>query len=175
MIAPEQNRIAFKSSLVAFVVLFFFAFTGLWLFKIYSITLDSFRIAGGIALLIIGLRMLFPSEQKQKQDVKKDMIEIVPLAIPMTSGPGAISTVVVLAGQVSGLWQEFVLWGAIFAACAINFLVLRFSGRIYKYVGEEGLSAITRVMGLLVCAIGVQFMVNGLKAVFPVLAGSVIG
>jgi len=173
MKTQEQNRIAFRTSLVAFVVLFFFAFTGLWLFKIYSITLDSFRIAGGIALLIIGLRMLFPAEQKKSRDLRKDMIEIVPLAIPMTSGPGAISTVVVLAGQVSGLMQEFALWIAIFIACAINYMVLRFSERIYKIIGEEGLSAITRVMGLLVCAIGVQFIVTGLKAVFPVLAGAV--
>ncbi len=165
----EQNQIAFRTSLVAFCVLFFFALSGLWLFKIYSITLDSLRIAGGIALLIIGLRMLFPDGENRKHDVRKDLIYIVPLAIPMTSGPGAISTVVVLAGQVSGLRQEFNLWLAIFAACAVNYVVLRFSERIMNVVGKEGLSALIRVMGLIVCSIAVQFITTGLLAAFPAL------
>ena len=165
-----QNRVAFRTSLVAFGVLFFFALTGLWLFKIYSITIDSFRIAGGIALLIIGLRMLFSTREKKSRDVKKDLIYIVPLAIPMTSGPGAISTVVLLAGQVSGLLESFTLWAAIFAACAINYVVLRFSEKILKVLGEEGLAALIRIMGLIVCAIGVQFITTGLAAVFPGLA-----
>jgi len=164
-----QNRVAFRTSLVAFALLIFFAFTGLWLFKIYSITIDSFRIAGGIALLIIGLRMLFPPAEKNGREMKKDLIYIVPLAIPMTSGPGAISTVVVLAGQVPGLWETFTLWLAIFAACVINYLVLRFSEKILNVLGEEGLFALVRLMGLLVCAIGVQFITTGLGAVFPAL------
>ncbi len=170
--AAEQNRVAFLTSLVAFIILFFFALTGLWLFKIYSITIDSFRIAGGIALLIIGLRMLFPPPEQKSRDVRKDLIYIVPLAIPMTSGPGAISTVVLLAGQVAGLWQEFLLWAAVFAACSINYLVLRFSEKIDRILGQEGLTALIRIMGLIVCAIGVQFITTGLAAVFPKLAGA---
>ncbi|VVB56646.1 MarC family integral membrane protein [uncultured archaeon] len=171
----EQNRVAFLTSLVAFCVLFFFALTGLWLFKIYSITIDSFRIAGGIALLIIGLRMLFPTDEKKKQDVRKDLVYMVPLAIPMTSGPGAISTTVLLAGQVTGLLEEFTLWGAIFVACALNYLVLRSSERIMKVLGQEGLYALMRIMGLIVCAIGVQFITTGLVAVFPGLVGKAVG
>ncbi len=165
----EQNRIAFRTSLIAFCILFFFALTGFWLFKIYSITIDSFRIAGGIALFAIGFNMLFPPANERKADHKKDLIYIVPLAIPMTSGPGAITVAVVLSGQVMGLMQQFTLWLAIFAACAINYLVLRFSEPIDKILGKEGLIAMIKIMGLLVCAIGVQFIVNGLSAVFPVL------
>jgi multiple antibiotic resistance protein len=171
MKAREQNSVAFRTSLMAFCVLFFFALSGLWLFKIYSITIDSFRIAGGIALLIIGLRMLFPPPEQKSRDVRKDLIYIVPLAIPMTSGPGAISTVVVLAGQVSGLWQEFSLWAAVFAACAINYVVLRFSEKIDRLLGQEGLTALIRIMGLIVCSIGIQFITSGLAEVFPKLVG----
>lgn len=165
----EQNRIAFRTSLVAFCVLFFFALTGFWLFKIYSITIDSFRIAGGIALFALGFRMLFPPTSEKKPDARHDLIYIVPLAIPMTSGPGAITVAVVLSGNVAGLMQQFALWLAIFTACAINYLVLRFSESIDKVLGKEGLTALIRIMGLLVCSIGVQFIINGLKAVFPIL------
>lgn len=165
----EQNRIAFRTSLVAFCVLFFFALTGFWLFKIYSITIDSFRVAGGIALFAIGFRMLFPPASEKKPDARHDLIYIVPLAIPMSSGPGAITVAVVLSGNVASLMQQFALWLAIFAACAVNYLVLRFSESIDKLLGKEGLTAMIKIMGLLVCSIGVQFIVNGLKAVFPVL------
>jgi multiple antibiotic resistance protein len=150
-------------------VLIFFALTGFWIFKIYSITIDAFRIAGGIVLLIIGLNMLFPKEGADKIKAYSSQIYIVPLAIPMTSGPGAITTTVLLASNVANLWQEFMLWGAIFSACAINYIVLRFSENIDKILGREGLSAMIKIMGLFVASIGVQFIITGIKAVFPIL------
>jgi len=168
----ERHKIAFRTSLVAFCVLFFFALTGFGVFQIYSITIDSFRIAGGIALMAIGLNMLFPPKvQNKKTPDAISQIYIVPLAIPMTSGPGAITTTVILSGNIPDLWHQFIFWGAIFTACLINYLVLRFSEVIDRYLGREGLSAVLKIMGLLVCSIAVEFIVVGLKTVFPILAG----
>jgi len=168
----ERHKIAFRTSLVAFAILFFFALTGFWLFQIYSITIDAFRIAGGIALLTIGFHMLFPPRHEPKGSADfNSQIFIVPLAIPMTSGPGAITTTVILSGNIPDLMHQFIFWGALFLACSVNYVVLRFSENVDRLVGKEGLSALIKVMGLIVCSIAVQFIVTGLKGVFPILAG----
>ncbi len=166
----EANRVAFLCSLVAFCVLVFFALTGFFIFQIYGITIEAFRIAGGIVLLVIGMNMLFPKEKKLGRLPAGAQVYIVPLAIPMTSGPGAITTVVVLASQATNFWYEAGLWIAIFIACALNFVVLRFSEHIDRKLGDDGVAALMKIMGLLVCAVGVQFVITGLKATFPLLA-----
>lgn len=166
----EANRIAFRSSLVAFCVLIFFALSGFLLFQIYGITLEAFRIAGGIVLFIIGIQLVFPQSMQKSAASAGTQVYLIPLAIPMTSGPGAITTTIVLASQVASIAQEFVLWIAIFLACAINYVVLRFSEAIHKRLGVEGLTVLIKIMGLLVCSVGVQFVINGLKATFPLLA-----
>lgn len=169
MTRDETYKTAFLSSLVAFCVLIFFSLTGLWIFKIYSITIDAFRIAGGIALLAIGLDMLFKKGDTHKHASDFEHVYIVPLAIPLTSGPGAITATVVLSGQVPDLWYQFIFWGAIFTACAINYLALRFSHTIDRILGNDGLTALIKIMGLLVASIGVQFIITGLKVAFPIL------
>ncbi|MCX8198045.1 MAG: MarC family protein [Candidatus Micrarchaeota archaeon] len=166
----EKAKIAFRAALVAFCVLIFFSLTGFFIFQIYGITIDSFRIAGGAILMVIGMRMLFPPKSEQSGlQASPAQVYVVPLAIPMTSGPGAITTTVVLASQAKNLWFEIALWAAIFIACAINFLVLKFSATIERKLGQEGISALVKIMGLLVCSIAVQFIINGLKAAFPTL------
>jgi len=165
----EKGKIAFRTSLVAFCVLVFFSITGFLVFQIYGITIEAFRIAGGIVLLILGMRMLFPPAQTGTPQYS-GQIYIVPLGIPMTSGPGAITTVIVLASQATNFWMEAVLWIAVFCACTLNYLVLKFSRGISQVLGSEGVTALIKIMGLLVCAVGVQFMINGLKVAFPLLA-----
>ena len=169
---PERHKVAFNSSLVAFCVLIFFALTGFLVFQIYGITLEAFRIAGGVVLLILGMQMLFPKQEQHGSPRTLAQAYLVPLAIPMTSGPGAITTAVVLASQAKNFWFESALWIAIFAACLVNYLVLRFSDLINREIGESGVAALIKVMGLLVCAVGVQFMITGMKAAFPILAGA---
>ncbi|MFA6907270.1 MAG: MarC family protein [Candidatus Micrarchaeia archaeon] len=166
----ERERVAFMSSLVAFCVLVFFALSGFLIFQLYSITLEAFRIAGGLVLLIVGLRMFSPDESKARRHKFDRHSFVVPLAIPMTSGPGAITTAVVLASQAQSAWYAIALWAAIFVACAINYVVLHFSPRIQRALGEDGTEAMTKIMGLLVCAVGVQFIITGMKAAFPLLA-----
>lgn len=166
----ERHKVAFRTNLVAFCVLFFFALTGFFIFQVYGITIEAFRIAGGIVLMVIGLGMLFPKKQESGTPQATSQAYIVPLAIPMTSGPGAITTVIVLASQATNFWMELSLWVAIFLACLVNFAVLRFSDAIQRRLGEDGVAALVKIMGLLVCAVAVQFVINGLKATFPVLA-----
>lgn len=165
----ERRKIAFMSSLASFLVLVFFALTGFLVFQLYSITLEAFRIAGGIILLLIGLNMLFPPPRESKEMHVGAQAWLVPLAIPMTSGPGAITTAVVLSTQVTNPWLEIALWVAIFVACAINFLVLRHASLVDRRIGPTGAEALIKIMGLMVCAVGVQFMITGLKAAFPIL------
>ncbi|MCX8196970.1 MAG: MarC family protein [Candidatus Micrarchaeota archaeon] len=165
----ERHKIALNVSIVAFFVLLFFSITGYLVFQIYSITIEAFRIAGGLVLLLIGIRMIFPQPHQSHPTVTQSYV--VPLAIPMTSGPGAITTSVVLASQATSFLHEIALWTAIFFACVVNFLVLRFSDSINRKLGDSGLSALVKIMGLIVCSIGVQFIIVGLKASFPVLGG----
>lgn len=166
----EKAKIAFKTSLMAFCVLIVFAITGFLIFQIYGITIEAFRIAGGLVLLVIGLRMLYPQTSSGTTPPEGGQIYIVPLAIPMSSGPGAITTVVVLASQATDFWMELSLWIAIFLSCTINYIVLRFSRNISRVLGSEGVAALIKIMGLLVCAVAVQFVITGLKVAFPVLA-----
>jgi len=171
--APERSKIAFQTSLFAFCVMVFFAFSGFFIFQVYGITVEAFRIAGGIVLLVIGLGMLFPSQKSAAASHEAGkQIYIFPLGIPMTSGPGAITTVVVLASQATNFWYEAALWVAIFLACAVNFLVLRSSSLILSGMGKGGIAALIKIMGLLVCAVAVQFIITGLHAAFPILAGA---
>lgn len=167
----ERNEIIFKSTTVAFLVLLFFSITGFLVFQIYSITIDAFRIAGGIVLFIIGIRMLFPPQKSKTvlHSLGKE-IYLVPIAIPLTSGPGAITTVIVLASQANTILLEVALWLAIILACIVNLFVLRWAETINKVLKGEAISALIKIMGLLVCAVGVQFVINGIKAAFPVLA-----
>lgn len=167
-----RNKVAFQTSLFAFCVLVFFSLSGFFIFQIYGITVEAFRIAGGAVLMVIGMRMLFPSGAPSERHAASKQIYVFPLGIPMTSGPGAITTVVVLASQATNFWYELALWAAIFLACAVNFIVLRFSAAIYGKAGKAGIEALVKVMGLLVCAVAVQFVITGLLAAFPVLAGA---
>jgi len=167
----QRNAVAMRSSILALGVLFIFALSGFLIFQVYSITIDAFRIAGGMILLVIGMRMLFPgNESSHSGDFGGKDIYIVPLGIPMTSGPGSITTVVVIASQAASALDEAMLFAAIAAACLTNYMVLKFAGAIQKRLGHDGVDALIKIMGLLVCAVGVQFIITGMKAAFPLLA-----
>jgi len=167
----ERRKIAFMCSLTAFYVLVFFALTGYLVFQLYSITIEAFRIAGGLVLLVIGMRMLFPQNGHEKaMHATATQAFIVPLAIPMTSGPGAITTAVMLSSQITDPWLEIALWVAIMVACAINYVVLRYAGTIDRKLGPAAVASLIKIMGLMVCAVGVQFMITGLKGAFPLLS-----
>jgi multiple antibiotic resistance protein len=165
----DRRRLARRAAITCFLVLSAFAFAGSLIFKMFGITMPAFRIAGGLILLLIGLDMLqakrshtqeVPAETQE--GVEKEDVGVIPLGIPMLAGPGAISTVMVLVGQSPFSWRSAVVLGAIGVTAFVSFWVLAGADRVRKVLGETGIRIMMRMMGLLLTAIAIQFMVNGL-------------
>jgi multiple antibiotic resistance protein len=165
----DRRRLARRASITCFLVLTAFAFAGSLIFKIFGITLPAFRIAGGLILLLIGLEMLqahrshtqeVPAETQE--GVEKDDIGVIPMGIPMLAGPGAISTVMVLMGPSINWWRALVVLGSVGVTAVIAYWVLAGAERVRKALGETGIRILMRMMGLLLTAIAVQFVINGL-------------
>ena len=167
----RRKRMARKAALTCFIVLTSFALGGQLIFRMFGITLPAFEVAGGLILLLIGLDMLeakrSPTQEAlgdTEEAAAKEDAGIVPLGIPMLAGPGAISSVMVLVGQVPVLWH----WemGAVLASIALTSLasywVLAGAMRVRRVLGETGIRILVRIMGLLLVALAMQFFVNGL-------------
>ncbi len=167
----RRNRIARKGAVTCFIVLTSFALAGQYIFQMFGIKLPAFEVAGGLILLLIGLDML-EAKRSPTQEARGDTEEgaakedagIVPLGIPMLAGPGAISSVMVLVGQVPGLWhwEMGAILGSIALTCLVSYWVLAGAGRVRKVMGETGIRILVRIMGLLLVALAMQFFVNGL-------------
>lgn len=169
---PERNRTALRASLVTFLILLVFAFVGEWILKLLRVTISSFQIAGGILIFIIALSMLqarrsraksTPQEEHEKHEGED--VAVFPLAIPMLSGPAAITTVMVLINLSTSITQRALVILAIFLTCLFTYLILRASGRVLGLLGQTGINVLTRLMGLLLAVISVQFVIDGIKEV----------
>lgn len=165
----KRRRTARKASLTAFVVLTSFAFAGTYIFRMFGITLPAFEIAGGVILLLIGLDMLEAKRSATQESsgetaaaASKDDVGIVPMGIPMLAGPGAITSVMVLVGQVQNRWQMGAILGAIGITALSCFVVLGSAARVAKVLGDTGIRILVRIMGLLLVALAVQYFVNGM-------------
>jgi multiple antibiotic resistance protein len=174
--AARRRRIARKGSLTALIVLSVFAFTGEAIFHLFGITLPAFELAGGIVLLLIGLDMLEAKRSPTQEAAgdteaaaQKEDAGIVPLGVPMLAGPGSITSVMVLVGQVQNHWQMVAILGSIAFTAAICYLVLGYSDKVVRLLGQTGIRILVRVMGLLLVALAAQYFVNGLAdlGVFP--------
>jgi multiple antibiotic resistance protein len=169
--AVRRKRMARKGALTCFIVLTGFALGGQLLFKMFGITLPAFEVAGGLILLLIGLDML-EAKRSPTQEASGDTEEaaakedagIVPLGIPMLAGPGAISSVMVLVGQVPSLWhwEMAAILGSITFTCLVTYWVLAGASQVRRVMGDTGIRILVRVMGLLLVALAMQFFVNGL-------------
>ena len=167
----RRKRMARKGALTCFIVLTSFAVAGQLIFRMFGITLPAFEIAGGLILLLIGLDML-EARRSPTQETHGDTVEaaakedagIVPLGIPMLAGPGAISSVMVLVGQVPTLWgwQMGAILGAIAFTALVTYLVLAAAARVRQFLGETGIRILVRIMGLLLVALAMQYFVNGI-------------
>jgi multiple antibiotic resistance protein len=159
-------------------VLLTFALSGQLIFKFLGITLPAFQIAGSIVLMLVALDMLRGQrsrvqETREETDAGavKDDIAITPLAIPMLSGPGAISTVILLRNQSDGAPQLIALCACILGVSAAAYVILRFSARGAQWLNPIALKLTTRIMGLLLAAVAAQFMVNALRELGIIPAG----
>ncbi len=166
--SATRRRMAARASGTCFIVLCLFAICGTFIFKLFGITLAAFEIAGGLILLLIGLDML-QARRSTQEDISeteegshKEDIGITPLGVPLLAGPGAISTVMVLMGA-SPTWQHAIpIFIAIAVTAGASYLVLASADRVRKRMGETGIRIMMRIMGLMLTAIAVQFVINGL-------------
>jgi len=165
----RRKRIARKGALTTLIVLGAFAFAGEAIFRVFGITLPAFEIAGGVILLLIGLDMLEAKRSPTQEAVddtvaaaQKEDAGIVPLGVPMLAGPGAITSVMVLVGQVQRPWQMAAIVISIAITAAICYLVLGHSDKVVRLLGETGIRILVRIMGLLLVALAAQYFVNGL-------------
>ncbi len=166
----SRNRTAKKASLVAFFTILFFAFSGQLLFKFFGISVNSFKIVGGVIFFIMGMDMLQArlSQVKIKDSEIKTYvndISITPLAIPMICGPGAITNAIVLMQQATTPDKKIILIAAILIIIALTYIILLSSSKIIKLIGETGNNVLMRLMGLIVMVIAVEFFFSGLKPI----------
>ena len=167
----ERIRIAKKAIIAAAIILVVFGLIGQYIFMLFSITIPAFRIAGGLLLFRVAFNMLYgvtpgtkSTEKEKEETLEKDMIGIVPLGIPLLAGPGAISTVMLYNSQVN-IMSSMIVFASIFATLSITYALLRNVDRIFNRLGRVGSLAISRIMGLILAAIAIQFLINGVHQI----------
>lgn len=183
--ASLRQRVSVSALICAFAVVFlaFFLFTGLGLLQFFGISMAAFRIAGGILLLLLGLDMVREDFLKifADADAANDARDvrgyaqrrfkrlIVPFAIPLMIGPGAISTIIIQAGEAQKIGPTgfAVALAAIGAAGLVSFVCFALTGPISRVLGDVGMAVVVRVLGLILCALAIQFMLSGLSEAIP--------
>jgi multiple antibiotic resistance protein len=177
---PARDIIARDSCRFALFILLFVAVLGAWILQLFGISLEAFRIAGGILLFGIGMEMVYAKTSRTKLTATEkyesrdtDDIAIMPIAIPMIAGPGAITTTIVLMNEAIALTPLAV--GVVFISLifsiVITYYMMKNSDYIMSKVGQREYRAINRLMGMLLIAIAVQVVLTGLRTAFPLLAG----
>lgn len=172
----ERVRTARKATIVSFLTILFFAFTGQLLFKFFGISVNSLRVVGGVIFFMMGMDMLQARLTRVKlaeNEVKKYVndISITPLAIPMICGPGAITNAIILMQDASTFDKKLILVASILLVILITFLVLYSSSKIIKALGETGNNVLMRLMGLIVMVIAVEFFFAGIKPIVLEILG----
>ena len=166
----ERKAIVRRATIVSFITLMVFTFSGQFLFKFFGISWNGFRIAGGFIIFKIGFDMLqarYSNAKLKEEEVKTyaDDISITPLAIPMLCGPGAIANAIMLMDDASTLSLKGTLIGIIALVYFITFLILQASTRLVRILGETGNNVMMRLMGLILMVIAVECFVSGLKPI----------
>ncbi|MDO9326464.1 MAG: MarC family protein [Methanoregula sp.] len=175
-----RDAVARDACRYAFIILLIVALIGTWLLQLFGITLEAFRIAGGILLFGIGMEMVYAKTSRTKltatekyESRETEDISIMPLAIPMTAGPGAITTTIVLMNEATTMTPIAI--GIVLLSIAISivltYYMMRNSDYILTKIGQREYRAINRLMGMLLIAIAVQFVINGIRLAFPLLSG----
>lgn len=166
----ERKVIVRRATIVSFITLMVFTFSGQFLFKFFGISSNGFRIAGGFIIFKIGFDMLqarYSNAKLKEEEVKTyaDDISITPLAIPMLCGPGAIANAIMLMDDASTFTLKGTLIGIIALVYFITFLILQASTRLVRILGETGNNVMMRLMGLILMVIAVECFVSGLKPI----------
>jgi multiple antibiotic resistance protein len=169
-----KREVALRASIIAFVILAAFAFGGGPVMSALGITIPAFRIAGGLLLFYIAFEMIFELRRQRKQDFASDAMTIdhirnvaaFPLAIPLMSGPGSITAAMLLAGRAAGDWQALGGLLAIIAlVMALSYFVFLGAEQISRLLGTTGNIVLTRMLGVVLAALAVQFVIDGVMTV----------
>jgi multiple antibiotic resistance protein len=168
----ERQQVSVRGSIIAFGVMALFAVAGAAILGIFGITLPAFRVAGGLLLFYIAFEMVFELRQDRKERsadvaITKDHIHnvaVFPLAIPLIAGPGAISATVLTSGSFPGVPAKATLVAIIMVCLMITYLVFVLAERVDHFLGHTGRSILTRLLGVILAALAVQFVADGIKA-----------
>ncbi|CAN5462177.1 MarC family protein [soil metagenome] len=166
----DRKRTARKASIVAFITIVAFAFTGQLLFKFFGISVNGFRIVGGVIFFIMGMDMLHARISQihiKASEVKhyESDISVTPLAIPMICGPGAITNVIVSMQEAGSYEKKLILLSIIIFTMLLTYLILYSSSKLIKILGETGINVMMRIMGLIIMVIGVELFFSGLTPI----------
>ncbi len=167
-----KKKVIVKICVVTTVVLFVFALFGQWIFSIYGITIPAFKIAGGLLLFSVAFSMMHGQRSKtrmtdedEEEAMAKEVVGIVPLGIPMFAGPGAITTVMIFVSDATksggGVLDLSAVFVAIILTVAISYILLVYSEGLFARMGKSGAMAFSRIMGLLLAAVAVNFVLSG--------------
>ncbi len=166
--ALERRHIRRKASLISAAILLAFALTGLGIFNIFGITLPAFQIAGGLLLLQLGIAQLNAKDHRVKKEetdegLERDDISIFPLATPLIAGPGSISTVVLYAAEATTIPRRLSLLVSVILVITACYATLKVAPLMFRLLGRTGLNLLTRIMGIILAAVAVQFILNGIR------------
>ena len=167
----QRRAMAVRAVLVASAILIVFALFGEDLLRALGISLSSFRIAGGIMLFLIALEMVFEKRTQRREDRAQKIIEtpevedvsVFPMAMPMIAGPGSIASVMLLMGRNDGIERSLVVLGALASILLLTLLALLAAGPIMRVLGAKIEAVITRLLGVLLAALAVQFVIDGIR------------
>jgi len=180
--AKSQRSIALSSAIAIFVILLLVVWLGDAILSFFGITAAAFETAGALVIILLGLSMLrghdskaghshlHHSEEEDKAAKSKDSVAVVPLAIPIVAGPGAITTIIIHAHQIHSVMDKAIVSGICFGLSLILYIAFFFAAPINRVVGVNGIKIATRIMGLILTAIAFQMLGDGLKLLLPGLA-----
>lgn len=172
MDSAQRRNVALRSALIGFFILLVFVIAGAGILTLFGITLPAFRVAGGLLLFWIAFEMIFAKRQERHEETAQKAISIdqvrsvavFPLAIPLIAGPGAISAAILLSNDFPTPLERTVLIGIMAAIILLVYLVFLVAERVDKLLGETGRSVLTRLLGVILSALAVQFVADGVKA-----------
>jgi multiple antibiotic resistance protein len=173
--AAAQRHMALRATALATVILLMFFFAGDGLLRLLGIGLPAFRIAGGALLFLLAIDMVFArqsglrstTEREQAEAEHKRDISVFPLAFPLIAGPGALTTVLLMSASAGGLSLRTAMVAVVLAVSGLTLFALLAAGRILRLIGETGANVLSRLFGLVLAALAVQYMLDGLHAAFP--------
>ncbi|HAS4367683.1 TPA: YchE family NAAT transporter [Vibrio cholerae] len=177
MTLEEKNKTAATANIAVAIILIIALLAGQMLLDLFSISLDSFRVAGGLLLLSIAFSMMSgklgedkQNKQEKSEYISREQIAVVPLAMPLMAGPGAISSTIVYGSRYPNMLDTLGIILTVVAFSFCSWLLFRSAPSIVRLLGQTGINVITRIMGLILGALGIEFIANGLRNLFPGLA-----